>query len=387
VEAGDGRGMTRPLGLAAAAVVIGAVILSGAIVLAPTVKPVSARGVDGGAGLAGTPEGAEGAEGAAAARAKDALEVADAPGGGPESWSGDGGVAGGTEPDFPVALELADDRAGGAGGDGTEGGRVFDDAGRERARSGDGGAAVAGDAGIGQTARERSGGSSERLPEAAVSPELPGTEVQPAGEPSSFRIRVRGGAAERTAEEYYGAALGAHRAGELDRAVELYRSALELRPEDGQAWNNLGAVYRALGLGDDAMRAFRMAVEVAPSYAPAWSNLGLTLDAAGREAEAIVAFREALRRDPSNTGAKVNLANKYHGLGMAGEAKTLLREVLRDDPSLPEAHYGLARVLEDDGDVDGAVRHYRLFLELGRGRFAELEERVASHVATLGGGR
>ena len=201
----------------------------------------------------------------------------------------------------------------------------------------------------------------------------------------SFRIRVRGGLEARTAEEHVVAALSAHRAGDLTRAASLYRSALELRPGDAELWNNLGTVYRALSLPEEALVALRAAVEAEPRYAPAWSNLGVVLDMLDREGEAMEAFREALRRDPGNLGAKVNLANKYHALGMRGDARRLLGEVLRVDPALPEAHYGLARVQEDEGEIDEAVRHYGLFLELGRGRFPALEERVADHLVGLSG--
>jgi Tfp pilus assembly protein PilF len=190
---------------------------------------------------------------------------------------------------------------------------------------------------------------------------------------------------EQTAEEHVAAALSAHRSGELTQAASLYRSALELRPGDAELWNNLGTVYRALSLPEEALVALRAAVEAEPRYAPAWSNLGLVLDMLEREGEAMEAFREALRRDPGNLGAKVNLANKYHALGMRGDARRLLDEVLRADRSLPEAHYALARVQEDAGEIDEAVRHYGLFLELGRGRFPALEERVADHLVGLSG--
>jgi Tfp pilus assembly protein PilF len=213
----------------------------------------------------------------------------------------------------------------------------------------------------------------------------------PGGAPSEARVAHVPGARSFTLSVERGAdagqlftrALAAQQAGDLVAAAELYAGAVAARPSDPQLHNNLGTVYRGLGRSEEALSSFRSAVEADPRYAPAWSNLGMVLEGLGRAEEAVEAFRSALRVDPSNLGAKVNLANKYHELGVEDEARRLLTEALRADPSFPEAHYGMARVLETGGDVTGAVRHYRLFLGLARGRFPALESRVADHVSRL----
>ncbi len=369
VDAADSAAMTKPLAFAVAAVVVAALLLAGSIVLAPGVEPVAMRlqaGSSTGEALPGSAVAGMGEE-MAINRPEGipdgiAGQVLDARGVSPER------IAGGQE---GVEAFGAVERTG-AGGPGTDAG-LGSGAGPEPG-PGPSGSAVA-------TAPEP---VAER-----DSPPLGGASGAVAGAErgrGTFRISVRGGAEERTAEDHVVAALSAHRAGELARAASLYRSALELRPGDAELWNNLGTVYRGLSMPEEALVALRAAVEAEPSYAPGWSNLGVVLDGLGREGEAMEAFREALRRDPGNLGAKVNLANKYHSLGMRGDARRLLTEVLRADPALPEAHYGLARVQEEEGEIEEAVRHYELFLELGSGRFPALEKRVAEHLVGLSGG-
>lgn len=379
VESPDGGMMTRPLALAVAAAVVGALVLVGAIILAPSTTTgasawagqARARAVDPGpaAVLNGSDLDDVAERGSGLALEERASGTADDPGrgqGGARGQVGEGpgpgggGLARSGRAPEPMGRPAG---AGPAGEDRTTAGTPpTETEGAETERA--------------ETASRADGGSVDRRPGGR---DAAGVR----GERSSFQIDMVGASGERTAEQYMEAALEAHRSGDLAGAVGLYRSALEVRPDDATLWNNLGTAYRGLGDVDEALSALRSAVAADPSYAPAWSNLGLVLDSEGRDGEAIEAYREALRRDPTNIGAKVNLANKYQAMGMRDEARALLQGALRDDPALPEAHYALARVEEEEGNVSEAIRHYRLFLELGRGRFPALETRVHARIAAL----
>lgn len=202
-------------------------------------------------------------------------------------------------------------------------------------------------------------------------------------EPSPrFRLTVEPAPA---ADELFRRGVAAHRRGALEEAVRYYRQAVEQTPDDAEIVNNLGTAYRSLGRLADAETHFRRAVALNPAYAAAWSNLGVVLDALGREDEAVAAYREALRQDPANAGAKINLAQAYHGLGMAEQAAALLREVLNRDPASPEAHYALARVLDEQQDRVAAARHYEAFLTTSGGQFPALEQAVQRRLAALQG--
>ena len=58
-------------------------------------------------------------------------------------------------------------------------------------------------------------------------------------------------------------------------AIEAYRQALRINPEDADAWNNLGIAYRHLNRYNDAIEAYRQALRINPEYAAAWYNLGV----------------------------------------------------------------------------------------------------------------
>ncbi len=50
--------------------------------------------------------------------------------------------------------------------------------------------------------------------------------------------------------------------GEHEQAVEAYRKALEIKPDDHGAWNNLGNVYSERGEHEQAIAAYRRAIEI-----------------------------------------------------------------------------------------------------------------------------
>jgi tetratricopeptide (TPR) repeat protein len=87
--------------------------------------------------------------------------------------------------------------------------------------------------------------------------------------------------------------------GEYDRAIEAYRKALELKPDDHKAWYNLGLAYFAKGEHDLAIEAYRKALELKPDLHEAWYNLGvvylaISLEALRNEEMALRYYENAL---------------------------------------------------------------------------------------------
>lgn len=197
-----------------------------------------------------------------------------------------------------------------------------------------------------------------------------------------FEIRL---GASRTSGQWFNDALSAQRRRDYGAAIQLYERALQENPENVEALNNLGTVYQASGDLASAREAFRRAITVQPGYASAWSNLGMVLGSLGEHGQSQAALTEAIRLDPGNHGARVNLALQYQKQGLPAEAKRLLGQVVQANPGMAEAHYALGRLLEEEADRDGAVRHYRLFLTTGAGRFPALEAAVRQRVQQLGG--
>ena len=108
----------------------------------------------------------------------------------------------------------------------------------------------------------------------------------------------------------------------------------------------------------DQVDALRQAVAVSPENAPLRRHLGEVLAAAGRHDEAIDELRAALSLDPSNE-TRIALARSFLALRRTGEAAVLVEAVLGDDERSAPAHVLRARVLLNEGDLEGAREAYR----------------------------
>ncbi len=83
-----------------------------------------------------------------------------------------------------------------------------------------------------------------------------------------------------------------------DKAEAIYRHVLRhLDPESERAYNYLGAVYWRRGLPLQAVRYYRRALELRPDFGLAYANLGSSYEDLGRVEEAVAAYKQALRHD------------------------------------------------------------------------------------------
>lgn len=91
-----------------------------------------------------------------------------------------------------------------------------------------------------------------------------------------------------------------------ESAAEL-RKAIELIPDNGPLWYNLGMSLYNGGETDAARRAWQKTVELRPDYADAWYMLGMLDAKEGRSAEAIAAYAKSSELKPQDGEAQAAL--------------------------------------------------------------------------------
>jgi tetratricopeptide (TPR) repeat protein len=131
-----------------------------------------------------------------------------------------------------------------------------------------------------------------------------------------------------------------------DEAVEKLNKVIRLDPNSVRGYDNLGLSFDMMGLTDEAQDAFAKAVALnrklaAPSPWP-----------------------------PHNLGYLLLRLQRFH------EAEENLREALKYDPQFALAHYHLGRVLESEGQDDGAIVEYKAA--------AALDAKIAEPLYSLG---
>lgn len=126
-------------------------------------------------------------------------------------------------------------------------------------------------------------------------------------------------------------------AGDLPRAVALYREILAAHPDYAPACINMGTIQYHMREFESAEQLYRRATQADPGYALAYFNLGNVLDDLGRADESIAAYVRALDVSPGYADVHYNLALAYQSRGRKPEAFEHWRAYLKVDKTGPWA--------------------------------------------------
>lgn len=138
--------------------------------------------------------------------------------------------------------------------------------------------------------------------------------------------------------------------GRTAAAIEAWREALRLEPDDAKANNNLGGLLLGQGRLDEAEAFLRRVLRSDPGLAGARNNLGLLLMQRGRWEEARTQFQQAVALAPASAEARVNLGAVLLVQGRPREAVRQLRAALEAEPWRTEIRMNLAWILATSPD-------------------------------------
>jgi tetratricopeptide (TPR) repeat protein len=156
----------------------------------------------------------------------------------------------------------------------------------------------------------------------------------------------------------------AHQRGQHEQAVRYIEQALASRPGQPRYYSHLGLAYQALGRWEEALASQRRAVSFAPDWAEAHNNLGVVLATMGRDDQAIGCYSQALWLQADYAEARYNRANVLCHQGKLDEAIADYREALRLQPKSADFHNNLGNALFQQGRLEEAVASFRAALEL-----------------------
>lgn len=196
--------------------------------------------------------------------------------------------------------------------------------------------------------------------------------------------------------------------GHLNRAVEAveaYRRAAELKPEDARSHVQLGDALQMAGDPEAALLAYEAALARHPEFSEAYYNRGVALQSLGRREEALQSYREAIARNPDYVEAYNNAGTLLDEQGQWGAARVHFDRVLALRPTHAGAYANRGRLREVTDDLPGALVDYgeslklapdnpglawnRALLMLKCGRYQEgwpLHERAERRLAAQAGG-
>ena len=81
-------------------------------------------------------------------------------------------------------------------------------------------------------------------------------------------------------------------------AIKAPDKAIEIDPQNDEAWSNKGNSLHKLGKLSEAIKSFDKAIEINPQNPTPWYNKGNTLNELNEPIEAIKSFDKAVEIDP-----------------------------------------------------------------------------------------
>ncbi len=160
----------------------------------------------------------------------------------------------------------------------------------------------------------------------------------------------------------YGVALLQH--GYLEQAEESFEQVVAAKPNDPDAYYNLGTLNLKKNDFAQARHYLEQTVKLRPDYPEAWNNLGMISAQQGRAEEAVGDFQQSLRLRPGYAIALLNLGNLYRRMGSYDKAQECLTHALEIQPDDPEVNYSLGMLYARQNQMQRAAEYLQKAVEL-----------------------
>ncbi len=176
--------------------------------------------------------------------------------------------------------------------------------------------------------------------------------------------------------------------GNFPAAIDEYKKAIEVAPNDARLHNLLGICYQSSHDEGRALREYERALELDPKYASAWNNIGTLEQSRRRFRAAVKAYKKAIGLKPTLATAWRNMGTAYLALSQFERAFEALQEAFRLDPSILETqgsavasagvdaatqYFYLAKLLAANGHKDAALDYLRRAKDAGFRDFDRVE--------------
>jgi len=153
--------------------------------------------------------------------------------------------------------------------------------------------------------------------------------------------------------------------GEFEQAIAAYQKAIELNPNDTEAYLNRGQAY-AIGSGqyDLAIADYNKVIKINPRDAQAYFKRGKVYKQKGEFDRAISDYSKAIELNPNYAEAYTNRGVIYgRDKGQFDLAISDFNKAIEVNPQLLEAYLNKASACENSGQTEEAINAYKGFLQ------------------------
>jgi len=149
------------------------------------------------------------------------------------------------------------------------------------------------------------------------------------------------------------------------KAVTEFEGELALSPNSDSVLLNLGSARAKAGDSDGAIAAFQQAVQLNPEKSEAYMQMAGLYEQRGEKDKAEEMYQKVVSLDPKNAALSFyNLGVHAWNENRGQEATQAFRKALDLDPTYAASHRELARALMGLQDFPGALEHFEQYLKL-----------------------
>jgi tetratricopeptide (TPR) repeat protein len=151
-------------------------------------------------------------------------------------------------------------------------------------------------------------------------------------------------------------------------AIEEYKKAIEMSPEQTNIMIFMAESYSKLNKDAEALEIYRKAIAIKPSDASLYTNMGVLLSKMGKNAESQEAFNKAMALNPANAAqAQYNIGVILFNDGHTAEAAEAFKKAIAVDAKYAEAHYQLGMCLSANPEtIPDAIKAFQQYIKLGK---------------------
>ena len=189
----------------------------------------------------------------------------------------------------------------------------------------------------------------------------PTTAAERTGRAIPFKGKLFQGAFQRN-EFTYGVAMFQH--GYFDQAAASFREVIAAKPNDPEAYYNLGTLNLRRADLPEARRYLEQTVKLRPNYPEAWNNLGMISAQEGDSNAAIEDFKQALQLRPAYEIALLNLGNVYRKQKDFGKAEECLTRALELRPDDADINYSIGMLNAQQNQLQTAAQYLQRAIQL-----------------------
>lgn len=159
---------------------------------------------------------------------------------------------------------------------------------------------------------------------------------------------------------------------EWDKAVEMYRAAVDQFPNYRRAWDNMGKIHIRLEQFPDAVKALTRVIELGGGDGVTYGLLGFAYTKLDKNISAESAYRQAVLMDAETKDWKLGLARSFFKQNRYAEAAAYLDRLIELEPDRADFWLLQANAYIGLEEVGKAAENYEMLRALGEATPASL---------------